>query len=220
MSAISQEQLASLLNTAADNARVAVWLAPINAALTEWSISNTHRQAAFLAQILHESAQFNYLSENLNYSSVRLRQVWPRRFPTDSVALQYAGNPEKLANNIYANRLGNGDEASGDGWKYRGRGLIQLTGRDNYERCGRALKLDLLAQPDLLQEPAGAVRSAAWYWATAGLNELADIKPNCVARDDFIKICQRVNGGNVGLQSRLDYWNKATQVLTADGTSV
>jgi putative chitinase len=213
MPAISQEQLASLLDTAADNSRVTLWLDPINAALTEWSISNTHRQAAFLAQVLHESAQLKVLSENLNYSSVRLRQVWPRRFPTDSVALQYASNPEKLASNVYANRLGNGDEASGDGWKYRGRGLIQLTGRDNYERCGKALKLDLLAQPELLQEPAGAARSAAWYWATAGLNELADLKPNGNARDDFIKICQRVNGGDIGLQSRLDYWNKATQVL-------
>ncbi|WP_041741552.1 glycoside hydrolase family 19 protein [Collimonas fungivorans] len=213
MPAISQNQLASLLGTAADNPRVTVWLDPINAAFTEWSIGTPHRQAAFLAQILHESAQFKYLSENLNYSAARLRQVWPRRFPTDGSALKYASNPEKLANNIYADRLGNGDEASGDGWKYRGRGLIQLTGRDNYERCGKALELDLLAQPELLQEPAGAARSAAWYWASTGLNELADLKPDGNAREDFVKICQRVNGGNVGLQSRLDYWDKAMQIL-------
>jgi putative chitinase len=213
MSAITQEQLAELLNTSAAQSRAALWIEPLNQAMTEWAINTVPRQAAFLAQVLHESGQFKSLVENLHYSALRLRQIWPQRFPTDTIAVQYASNPEKLANKIYAGRLGNGDEASGDGWKYRGRGLIQLTGRDNYQRCEKALKLDLLTHPELLQEPAGAARSAAWFWAEAKLNALADPKPNGDAHEDFVKICHRINGGSVGLQARIDCWEKTKRVL-------
>jgi putative chitinase len=213
MANILLEQLKSLLDLPDADGHAARWLAPINDAMAEWSIDNPYRQAAFLAQTLHESAQFKQLSENLHYSAQRLRQVWPAHFHSDEEASAYAGNPEKLANRIYANRLGNGDEASGHGWSYRGRGLIQLTGRTSYERCGRALGLDLLTQPDQLQEPEGAARSAGWFWSEASLNELADDTPGRDAIEAFTTITKRINGGTVGLQARIDYWNKAKQVL-------
>ncbi|CAB3761822.1 glycoside hydrolase family 19 protein [Paraburkholderia solisilvae] len=213
MADITLEQLRSLLTVPDPDAHAARWLDPINRAMTEWSIDNPERQAAFLAQTLHESGQFRYLSENLHYSAQRLRQVWPARFRSDAEAQECAGNPEKLANRIYASRLGNGDEASGDGWNFRGRGLIQLTGRDNYERCANALQLDLLAQPDLLQEPDGAARSAAWFWASNKLNELADPKPDRDPADDFAAISKRINGGTVGLQARIEYWEKVKAAL-------
>src|SRR5258706_10657065 len=117
--------------------------------------------AAFLAQIVHESGNLQNLEENLRYSAKRLREVWPKRFPDGATAEAYAGNAEKLANRVYAGRLGNGDEASGDGWKYRGRGLIQLTGRSNYAACKAALDLDVVRSTDLLLEPPGPARSAA-----------------------------------------------------------
>jgi putative chitinase len=129
------------------------------------------------------------------------------------LAQAYADNPEKLANKIYASRLGNGDEASGDGWRYRGRGLIQMTGRANYERCARALSLGLLAQPDVLATPEGAARSAAWYWSEAKLNELADNKADKNALEDFTTITKRINGGTIGLEARVEHWVKAKKLL-------
>lgn len=213
MANISLEQLGNILDMPDATTHAARWLDPLNHAMSEQAIDNPYRQAAFLAQVLHESAQFKALSENLHYSSRRLREVWPARFRTDEEAQECAGNPEKLANRIYSNRLGNGDEDSGHGWLYRGRGLIQLTGRANYERCAQALDLDLLGQPDLLGEPDGAARSAAWFWSFAGLNELADSSPDRDATEGFTTITKRINGGTVGLQARIELWNRVKQVL-------
>src|SRR5713226_4099532 len=129
------------------------WVAPLNAAMARFDINDARRAAAFLAQIAHESAELCSLTENLSYSAARLMSVWPKRFPTVAAAQQYERNPEKLANFVYASRLGNGDENSGDGWRYRGRGLIQVTGRGNYCAAGTALDLALEDDPDQLAQP-------------------------------------------------------------------
>jgi putative chitinase len=213
MSDLTLEQLKRILDVPNVEEHAARWLEPIKAASSEWAIDTEHRLAAFLAQVMHESNQFRALSENLHYSAERLRQIWPARFPTDEIAAECAGDPEKLANRVYADRLGNGDSVSGDGWRYRGRGLIQLTGRQNYERCAKALQLDLLAQPELLEQPEGAARSAAWFWAEAKLNELADPKPDTDPTEAFTQITKHINGGTVGLEARVALWRKAQEAL-------
>lgn len=191
------------------------WLRPLSLAMQEFSINSPQRMAAFLAQIAHESRELNRLEENLNYSAKRLCQVWPRRFPTLAAAEPYANNPEKLANRVYAGRLGNGDEKSGDGWRFRGRGLIQLTGRSNYAACRRALGVDLIKSPYRLVEPGTAARSAAWFWSSRGLNELADHRPGDDDEADFRRIGTIINGGTIGMAERAKYWAAARQVLQA-----
>ena len=208
---VTQPQLARIM----PNADAGLWLAPLNAAMAERAIASPQRAAAFLAQIAHESGQLRRIEEKLSYSAKRLREVWPHRFPTDAVANEYAGNPQKLANRVYAGRLGNGNETSGDGWRFRGRGLIQLTGRSNYASCKAAIGLDLTATPDLLLQPVPAARSAAWFWQSRGLNELADQQPGDDDDQDFIRITRLINGGTVGLQDRLAYWSKARAALGA-----
>ncbi len=178
------------------------WVEPLNDICPKYDINSPDRLACFLAQVAHESGSFNTLTENLNFSATRLMAVWPKRFPDMAVAAQYAGNPQKLANYVYANRMGNGDAASGDGYNFRGRGLIQLTGRSNYQRAGQQLNLPLLANPDLLLEPRNAVLSAAWFWASLGLNELADDKTADDDLEDFKLITKRINGGLNGLTER------------------
>lgn len=186
--------------------RAEAFLIHLNDAMDECSIDTPIRQAAFLAQAAHESNQLASLTENLSYSAARLRQVWPARFPTDQVAEAYANNPQKLASKVYASRMGNGDEASGDGWSYRGRGIFQLTGKDNYSRCATALGVDLIAHPDLVAGPEIAARSAAWFWYSKGLNSLADNE----AIGPMTKI---INGGTLGLNERTALFNVAKQVL-------
>lgn len=179
------------------------WVAPLNEICPKYGINSSDRLACFLAQVAYESGSFNILTENLSFSAKRLMEVWPKRFPTLDFAMQYAGNPEKLANYVYANRIGNGDIVSGDGYKYRGRGLIQLTGRSNYKRAGEHLNLPLLNQPDLLVEPHNSLLSAAWFWTSLGLNELADDKTDDDDLEDFTLITKRINGGLNGLKDRL-----------------
>ena len=216
MSILKQEHLTQLFSGDGADERAARWLEPLSNATDEWQIDSPQRLAAFLAQVLHESNHCRNLSENLHYSAPRLRQVWPARFPTDEAAQACAGNPERLANKVYAGRLGNGDEASGDGWSYRGRGLIQLTGRSNYERCGEGLQVDLLGNPELLESPDGAARSAAWFWSQAKLNELADAETGEDADQAFVQITKRINGGTVGQEARVALWRKAKDVLGVD----
>lgn len=203
------------LKTIMPRADAATWIDALNAAMEERQINTPQRMAAFLAQIAHESGELTHLEEKLSYSAMRMCQVWPKRFPTLESAQPYARNPERLANRVYAGRLGNGDEASGDGWRYRGRGLIQLTGKSNYERCRQALVDDVAANPDLLLQPRGAARSAAWFWESRGLNELADHEPGDDDVEDFETITVKINGGTVGLPDRMDYWEHALQVLSA-----
>jgi putative chitinase len=180
------------------------WADALNPALLKYGITTVARVSSFLAQTGYESSQYNRLSENLNYSTAkRLMLVWPRRFPTESSALPYVKNPEGLANFVYAGRLGNGDAASGDGFRYRGRGIIQVTGRANYAAAGKELQLDLVGNPDLLLQPANAALSAAWFWSSRGLNELADDNTGDNDLEDFTEITRRINGGTVGLKDRL-----------------
>jgi putative chitinase len=169
------------------------WYEPLMATFKKYNISTTKRQAAFIGQCAHESANFTKLQENLNYSAKRLMQVWPSRFPDMDTAEKYENNPEKLANKVYAGRMGNTQE--GDGYAYRGRGLIGITGRENYERCGKAIGIDLIGQPDLLAQPNCAALSAGWFWNKLNLNDLAD-------SGDFDTMTKRINGGLIGLDDR------------------
>ena len=182
------------------------WEAPLNEAFAKYDINTPTRQAYFIGQCAHESNNFTRLEEGLNYSAARLMAVWPSRFPNIAVANQYANNPEKLANYVYAGRLGNGNEESGDGWRYHGRGVIQLTGKDNYANCGSGLGVDLLSNPNLLIDPKYAVLSAGWFWNKKGLNALADAK-------DYDTMTKRINGGLLGLDDRKAKIAKALDVL-------
>ena len=192
----------------------ALWSDTLNATMPTFEITSPPRIAAFLAQIAHESAELSRLVENLNYSAKGLRRTWPKRFKSDAFARRYERQPERIANYVYANRLGNGNEASGDGWRFRGRGILQITGRSNYASTGIALGLDLLADPDLLERPLAAARSAGLYWRTRGLNELADVSGHSVDDDeDFQTITRLINGGLAGLEDRIRYWKAAKKVL-------
>ncbi len=194
--------------------RLEVWCPALNAAMERFQISSAARAAAFLAQVAHESSEFRHLVENLSYSAARLVQVWPRRFPALDVALPYERQPEKLANYVYASRLGNGDATSGDGWRFRGRGLLQITGRDNYQAAALALGLPLEDQPEQLETPDVAALAAAQFWQSHGLNELADDRPEVDAAANFETISVRINGGRVGLDARRQYWERAKTALT------
>ena len=189
------------------------WVRPLNTAMARFDIVTAPRMAAFLAQAAHESNQLRWLVERLDYSPKRLMAVWPRRFPTLAQAEAYAHSPERLANFVYANRLGNGDTASGDGWRYRGRGIFQLTGRGNFRRVGEALGLPFEAEPELLEQPEYAALSAAQFWRARGLNELADDRSDDNDSSDFERICVLVSGGRTGLATRMAYWETAKTVL-------
>lgn len=168
---ITEQQLLQILPNARPVA--GVFVPALNRAMARFKIDSRVLQAAFIAQIGHESGQLRRLVENLNYSAEALVRTWPNRF-TAQTAAAYARQPEKIANRVYGGRMGNGPEASGDGWRFRGRGLIQLTGRSNYRAAAGGLCLPLEAQPELLEQPEQAAQSAAWWWSTHGLNELAD----------------------------------------------
>ena len=180
------------------------WEGPLNAAFAKYEINTPLRQAAFIGQCAHESNNFKTLEENLNYRPETLMKVWPSRFPDLQTADKYAHNPQLLANKVYAGRLGNNQE--NDGWAFHGRGLVQLTGRENYERCGKAIGADLIGQPNLLAEPNYAALSAGWFWNKAGLNALADIK-------DYEIMTKRINGGLIGLDDRKAKIAKALSIL-------
>ena len=182
----------------------AKWFEPLTNTFFKFEIDNPKRQAAFIGQCGHESNNFRTLEENLHYSANALMRVWPSRFPDNDVAEKYANNPEKIANKVYSGRMGNTED--GDGWKYHGRGLIQLTGKDNYTRCGEALGIDLVNNPDLLLEPEFAAASAGWFWRKHGLNQLADL-------GDWVAITKRINGGIHGIDDRISRTNKALAVL-------
>ncbi len=184
------------------------WTQALNPALERYEINSRARLCSFLAQTGHESSQFNRLVESLNYTTAqRLMRVWPRRFPTEASALPYVRNEAKLANYVYANRLGNGDGASGDGFRFRGRGIIQITGRSNYAGAGQAIHIDLVNAPDRLLTKEVAALAAAWFWQSRGLNALADDKTDDNDLEDFSEITRRINGGTVGIRERLLAFN-------------
>lgn len=181
---------------------------PIAEAMWEFRIDSPGQIAHFLAQIAHESGRFERLVENLNYSWQRLMAVWPRRFPSEAFARQFHRQPEKIANYVYASRLGNGPPSTGDGWKYRGRGLKQLTGRYNYARCSGGIGMDLVTEPDKLLETVPAARSAAWYWADVNGNQYADV-------GDVDGLTHAINGGYNGLDDRRALTSRALAVMVA-----
>lgn len=180
------------------------WLDGLNHCFEKYSINTPQRQACFLAQVMHESGGFRFLVENLNYSANALMRTWPSRFPDSDTAEKYANNPEKIANKVYAGRMGNIEE--GDGWKYRGRGLIQLTGRENYANFGLNAGVDVISNPDLLATPEYASLSAGWYWNKRNLNELAD-------KMDIEGITKKINGGLNGIEDRKARTEKALAIL-------
>ena len=180
------------------------WLDPLNETFQKYDISTPARQAFFIGQCAHESGNFRVLEENLHYSAAALMRVWSSRFPDMDTAEKYANNPEKIANKVYGGRMGNVED--GDGWKYHGRGLIQLTGKDNYANCGSGLGVDLIDNPDMLITPEYAALSAGWFWHKRGLNSLADTQ-------DLETMTKRINGGLLGLDDRKAKIAKALSVL-------
>jgi putative chitinase len=170
---------------------------------------NSKRIAAFLAQTAHESGGFTAVKENLNYGAKGLMTTFKKYFPSEELAKQYERQPEKIANRVYANRMKNGDEASGDGFKFRGRGLIQLTGRDNYTRFAKALDMTLDEAVAYLETPAGAVASAGWFWDVNKLNIYCD-------KDDFVGLTRRINGGTIGLADRKHHYEIALEAFSKE----
>jgi putative chitinase len=171
---------------------------------------NMHRAAAFVAQTAHESGGFNFVKENLNYSAKGLVGTIKKYFPDEATAKPYERKPEKIANRVYANRMANGDEASGDGYRFCGRGLIQLTGRANYTKFAEDLGISIEETVAYLETPAGAVSSAGWFWDNNNLNQYCD-------KDDFVTLTKRINGGTIGLEDRKHHYHLALDLLEHHG---
>ncbi|HCT2523941.1 glycoside hydrolase family 19 protein [Pseudomonas aeruginosa] len=207
---ITEQQLLQIFPHAGP--RAGVFVGALHRGMTRFGITSPVRAAAFLAQAGHESSQLIRLVENFNYSARGLAATWPSRYRSadgkpNALALSLARHPQAIANNTYASRNGNGDEASGDGWRYRGRGLLQITGRSNYRAAGAGLGQPLEQEPELLEQPEWAAISATWWWASHGLNDLAD-------RGEFAAITRRINGGTNGQAERLALWERAKRVLS------
>lgn len=203
---ITQEQLKELLPR---NPYIEHWHRALEQLFPEYEINTPKRMAAFIAQCSHESAGFTALVENLNYRWQSLRKVFPKYFPNDAIAQEYASKPNKqeaIANRIYASRMGNGDEASGDGFRYRGRGLIQLTGKHNYTWFAASLEITPEEATEYLTTFEGAAQSACWFWETNKLNQWADA-------GDIVTLTKRINGGTIGLDDRIKHYEHALHVL-------
>jgi putative chitinase len=184
------------------------WCEALNMILPDYDIGTPQRVAAFLAQCAHESGGFRFLKENLNYKAVSLRKVFPKYFPSDELASAYANRPEMIANRVYGGRMGNGDEHSGDGYKYCGRGLIQLTGKSNYQNFADSIETAIEDIPEYLATFEGAVQSACWFWESNNLNALAD-------KGDILTMTKRINGGTIGLEDRIKHYNHALHIFGA-----
>jgi putative chitinase len=200
-----KEHLAQMIS---GNPYIDQWYHALSEILPEYDINTPARVAAFIAQCAHESGNFRLLKENLNYKAASLRKVFPKYFPTDDLAAQYANKQEMIANRVYGGRMGNGDEASGDGFRYCGRGLIQLTGKENYSWFAASLEMAVEDVPEYLATFEGAVQSACWFWETNTLNQWAD-------KGDILTLTKRINGGTIGLEDRIKHYNHALHVLGA-----
>ena len=200
----TQEKLAELIPNCEYG--VEYWYPELEEMLPIFGIVTVARVAAFIAQTAHESGGYRLLKENLNYKAEQLMKTWPKRFPTMDIANQYARRPEKIANKVYADRMGNGNEASGDGWRYCGRGLIQLTGKDNYSRFAEYAGIAVEDAPGYIETPRGAVHSACWFWYVNDCNTYADAI-------DIEGLTRRINGGVIGLEDRIKHYNHAIDVL-------
>lgn len=189
-----------------------VWIRPLEEAMEKYGIKDDS-VPVFLAQVAVESAEMNCVDENLNYSPQRLCAVWPKRFPDVAAAIPYSRNPERLGSHVYANRMGNGPESSGDGYRYRGRGLIQITGKDKYKKLDAEFQMDVAGMPDVLLTPKYAALSAAWFWNKKNLDWLAEDLPADDDEQDFVDITKKINGGIHGLAERQTYWERAKAAL-------
>ena len=184
------------------------WCEALNMILPDYDIDTPQRVSAFLAQCAHESGGFRFLKENLNYKAASLRKVFPKYFPSDELATAYANKPEMIANRVYGGRMGNGDEHSGDGYKYCGRGLIQLTGKSNYQNFADSIETAVEDIPEFLATFEGAVQSACWFWESNNLNQFAD-------KGDILTMTKRINGGTIGLEDRIKHYNHALHIFGA-----
>lgn len=193
------------------NPYVEHWHHALEQLFPDYDINTPKRMAAFIAQCAHESGGFMILKENLNYKAATLRKIFPKYFPNDQIAQEYASKPNKqvaIASRVYANRMGNGDEASQEGWKFCGRGLIQLTGRSNYQAFADSLEMSIDDVPEYLATFEGAAQSACWFWETNKLNQWADA-------GDILTLTKRINGGTIGLEDRKKHYEHALHVLGA-----
>lgn len=190
------------------NPYVSYWYEALSQLLPEYQIDTPQRMAAFLAQCAHESGNFVFIKENLNYKAASLRKVFPKYFPDDAIAAQYANKPQMIANRVYANRMGNGPEESGDGYAFCGRGLIQVTGRDNYSWFAASLGITPEEASEYMETFEGAAQSACWFWETNNLNQWAD-------RGDILTLTKRINGGTIGLEDRKKHYEHALHVFGA-----
>ena len=197
------EKLATCLHK---NKNPAPWFDAFSKHLPEFDINTPARVAGFVAQCQHESADFTVLQENLNYSAKGLNGTFRKYFASEDAAQPYARKPEMIANRVYSSRMGNGDEASGDGWKYRGRGLIQLTGKTNYTWFAASLEISPEEAAEYTQTFEGAAQSACWFWETNKLNQYADT-------GDILTMTKRINGGTIGLEDRKKHYAHALHVL-------
>lgn len=200
---LTKLQLAKLIP---GNPYINEWYDALSKCLPDYDINTPPRIAAFIAQCAHESNGFRILKENLNYRAVTLRKVFPKYFPTLEFATAYAGKPELIANKVYSNRMGNGDEKSGDGFRYCGRGLIQLTGKNNYQLFAESIETPVEDIPEYLATFEGAVQSACWFWESNNLNQWAD-------KGDILTLTKRINGGTIGLADRIKHYNHAIHVI-------
>jgi putative chitinase len=205
MSILTQQKLEAILE---HNVETGEWFNVLSSELGKHEINTVPRIASFVSQCAHESGDFRVMKENLNYSAEALVKVFKKYFPTLESAYPYNRKPFEIANKVYANRMGNGDQASGDGFKFRGRGLIQITGKDNYRKCSLALFNDerLLDNPDFLLTKLGAVQSACWFWTANKINPVADT-------GDVAKVTKIINGGTNGLDHRAMKYKMAMSVL-------
>jgi putative chitinase len=203
---LTLEQLKQLLPK---NPYVEHWHKALSQLLPDYEINTPQRVAAFIAQCAHESGGFMVLKENLNYKAASLRKIFPKYFPDDAIAQRYVSMPNKqeaIANKVYANRMGNGPEESGDGYRYCGRGLIQLTGRQNYTWFAASLEITPEEATEYLGTFEGAAQSACWFWETNKLNQWADV-------GDIVTLTKRINGGTIGLEDRIKHYEHALHVL-------
>jgi putative chitinase len=185
------------------------WFKALAQILPDYDVNTSSRVAAFLAQTAHESGGYRAIKENLNYKAATLRKIFPKYFPDDATANHYASLPNKqeaIANKVYGGRMGNGPEESGDGYRYCGRGLIQLTGKDNYTRYAQSLEISVEEAQEHLTTFEGCVQSAAWFWEANNLNQWAD-------KGDILTLTKRINGGTIGLEDRIKHYNHALHVL-------
>jgi len=205
---LTKAQLAQILP---NNPYIDHWFDALSKLLPDYSIDTPQRMAAFLAQCAHESGGFTALKENLNYKPATLRKIFGKYFPDDASANDYCSRPNKqeaIANKVYANRMGNGPEESGDGYRYCGRGLLQLTGKENYTWFAASLNITPEDASEYLQTFEGACQSACWFWETNNLNQLAD-------KGDILTLTKRINGGTIGLDDRIKHYEHALRVFGA-----